>query len=194
MAGLPLREYRFKISYKQRSDKDLMRLFTDKGDIDAYTELYVRYYKSIYKFFVWNTGNKEIAADLNQSVFEKLFTAPHLFDSKKNFRVWLYSIAKNRWKNEVRSLSIDAKHRKIMANNIELSTQEAEIEEPDSTRLAMIQKSMSLLSELHREIIVLKYSNNLTIDEISQVLQCSQGTVKSRLFNAIKKLKNIIHE
>ena len=52
-----------------------------------------------------------------------------------------------------------------------------------------VQKAIAQLSESHREVIVLKYSENLTIKEMSQILDCSEGTIKSRLYYALSHLR-----
>jgi len=55
-----------------------------------------------------------------------------------------------------------------------------------------IRLAINDLSPNHREVMILKYSSNFTIAEISEICGCSEGTVKSRLFYAIKKLKSIL--
>lgn len=182
------------LSIKNRSDEELMQLYISNGDSASYSELYNRYSRPLFKFFFWNSRNTEISADLKQNVLLKLYTDPHLFDPSRNFKVWLFSIAKNFWKNEIRSIATANKQLEIVRKN----TNEQQTDElntvSDTSRLNNIYKNMAQLSELHKEVIVLKYSSNLTITEISEVLECSEGTVKSRLFNAINNLKKIIHK
>ena len=62
----------------------------------------------------------------------------------------------------------------------------------NQNKIVQMNNAIGQLSEIHREMIILKYSNNLTIKEISQVLACSEGTVKSRLYYAINNLKDLI--
>ena len=181
-------------SIKNKSDEELMRLYISDRDSASYSELYNRYSRPLYKYFYWNTRNTEISADLRQNVLLKLYTDPHLFDPSRNFKAWLFSIAKNFWKNEIRNKAAANKQLDIASKNTYGQQTEDLNSGPDPSRLNKIYKNMALLSDIHKEVIVLKYSSNLTILEISEVLECSEGTVKSRLFNAINKLKKIIHQ
>ena len=182
------------LSITNRSDEELMQLYISKGDKASYSELYNRYSKPLYKYFIWNTRNTEISADLRQNVLLKLYTDPQLFDPSRNFKVWLFSIAKNFWKNEMRNMAIANKNLEIASKSPYAQQTDDQSFVPDVLRLNKIYKKIDQLSDIHKEVIVLKYSSNLTITEISQFLECSEGTVKSRLFNAINNLKKKIHK
>lgn len=194
MTGLPPMAQRENLTVHKPTDEELMDRFISNGDKDAYTELYIRYQNSLYKYFVWNTGNKDWAADLAQTVLIKLYTRPEMFDTGKKFKVWLFTMAKNCWRNEVRGLAVAQKHMDTVREKFYVQNDQLEEREEDTARLKAIHESLGQLGDMHREVIVLKYSNNLSIEEISQVLQCNIGTVKSRLFYAIKKIQNIIKE
>jgi len=136
--------------------------------------------------------------DIAQNILVKLFHKPTLFDTSKNLKVWLFVAAKNYIKNQHRNISTRSAHLELLKSTTN-SIQETDQSSVNNTRLQQMQNSIKQLSEDHREVITLKYSNNLTIQEISEVLECSQGTVKSRLFYAIKKMRaqiltNKIHE
>ena len=175
------------------SDEELMERFTIHGDREDFAEIYKRYFGLLYKYFVWTDRNEGKASDLAQNVLLKVYVAPHLYDSSRSFRVWLYSVAKNLWKNELRGISVTKKH---LENIRALTYSEEDTSDLDTQRkrLEEVRASLDKLTELHREVIVLKYSNNLTIHEISKIMDCSEGTVKSRLYHALKNLRTLIQQ
>lgn len=168
-----------------------MRLYADTKSPEVFAIIYQRYFISLSKYLNWLIGDIEQAKDIAQNIFIKIHNKPSLFDANGNFRVWLFIIAKNQWKNVLRNKTL----RKKKHNEFSTSFRPEENEKlPDDVNLKKIRlnKAMEGLSDNHREIIVLKYSNNLSLKEIAGVLNCSEGTVKSRLFYALNNLKDLI--
>jgi len=177
--------------YKHLSDEKLMVLFTQKKSSLIFTVIYKRYFKALYKYLFWLTHDMESAKDIAQVVFIKVYEKPELFDVSKSFKVWLFSIANNNWKNYLRKQSNQRKLLKKVGG-FELPSVIIDDEVDDDNRMKEVKKVIEYLSDDHKEVVVLKYSENLTIKEIAQVLNCSEGTIKSRLFYALKKIqKNI---
>ncbi len=168
-------------------DQKLMHEFTSSGSREVFSLIYQRNHEDLFRFATWLSGDAELARDITQNVFLKVFRKPQLFDPNKSLKVWLFSIAKNQWKNEIRYRSI----RKAEEPAESLSS--LQVEEPVfNAKKHLVQKALNHLSFDHKEVVMLKYSNNLTIAEISDYLECSEGTVKSRLFYALKKLREEI--
>lgn len=172
------------------SDEDLLRNFSATHNRQSFDVLYSRYFRSLWKYLKWLSHETDGCADIAQNIFLKLYEKPEICDPNRNFKVWLFSSAKNLWKNEIRNRSTRQEHLRSLA------TQEAKYPEDTDTqsaRLAAISKAIEGLNETHREVFVLKYSNNLSIEEIAEICQLPQGTVKSRLFYALKQLKNKVN-
>ncbi len=150
---------------------------------EAFAVVYHRHFLPLCKYLTWLTQNREQAKDLAQITLLKIFQEPQLFDPARPFNVWLLVVAKNRWKNDLREGSIRNRHLTTFAGLLPAQISPTDQEAKD-TKLKAIERAMSQLSPSHREVVVLKYSNNLTLNEISQVLDCRLGTVKSRLFYA----------
>jgi len=182
---------RFKQEYIKLSDEALMEIFVKHQDKAAFICLYKRYFVPLSKYIAWLSNDWEQGRDIAQNIFLKVYQKPSLFDSLQNFKIWLFSIAKNRWKNELRNATVRSQHRLLASLETEKVLPEYEIEETNKNRIKLDQIQLALedLSEAHKEVFVLKYLNNLTIKEISEICECSEGTVKSRLFYALKKLK-----
>lgn len=168
-------------------DEELVTLFVNSQDEKAFSCLYQRYFLSLTKYLGWLINDRNQAKDIVQNIFLKIYQSPTLFDTSRHFKTWLFVIAKNQWKNELRSQINREKHSKILA----LQPQDT-AETKEDNRLKNLSKALEQLSESHKEVFVLKYSNGLTIREISQVLSCSEGTVKSRLFYALRKTKEVL--
>jgi len=180
-----------KQSHHNISDEQLMRLYSSTKKAEIFTTVYKRNFKSLVKYLVWLCGDSDEAKDISQNIFMKVYNKPHLFDASKNFKVWLYSIAKNNWKNYIRRQSNQSK---LMTEVKNINLPSVEIDEQlfSEDKFRQVRSAVDALSESHKETIILKYSNNLTIKEIAGILNCSEGTVKSRLFYALKKLKKEI--
>lgn len=173
----------------KKSDEELMRQFSLSRSDEYFSELYQRYFVSLAKYLSWLCGNKDQGQDIAQSIMLKIYQNPLLFDSSRNFKVWLFSISKNQWKNEIRDEAVRKKHLESLR-----IVEENEPEQIDhKEKLSLLEAALSKLSESHREVFILKYSNNLSIKEISKVCALSEGTVKSRLFYALKNLKDQVH-
>ncbi len=176
---------------KDVSDEELMRLFINHREDGAFTQIYQRYFVSLSKYISWLIQDVGLAKDIAQDVFVKIHNSPQLYSPDKCFKVWLFTVAKNQWKNSLRS---NKQRRKKIMEFSKLAIIDAPKDQPNGNQNKIVQMNNAIgqLSEIHREMIILKYSNNLTIKEISQVLACSEGTVKSRLYYAINNLKDLI--
>jgi len=165
-----------------------------RGDASAFSELYDRYSKRLLFYFYRELGgDEEKAQDFLQEIFLKIVEKHALFDTEKKFSTWIFTVAYNMCKNEYRRLEV----RKIVENNVEMEAishdNESEYHQVEKqTDQKMFERA--LLAQLekfddgHRSTFLLRYQQNLSIKEISEVLACSEGTVKSRLFYATRKL------
>lgn len=172
------------------SDEVLMAIFIKSRKPEVFSQIYSRHFVALSKYLTWLCQDTGLGKDLAQNIFIKLYTAPYLFDPAQNFKIWLYSIANNRWKNEQKSTVTRAKYTDLIGqywSNTEQTEAEAE---QKKHHLWSVREAISQLSQRHQEVIALKYSSNFTIQEISQILNCSEGTVKSRLFYALNRLKD----
>jgi len=179
---------------KSYSDADVMTSFIRDRDPGVFSIIYKRHFDDLGRYLFWLTGNSELAKDITQDIFFKVYDSPELFDPSKSFKVWLFSIAKNRWKNHLRQSSNQLKLLKKIADS-HVSSVLINDTAVNDKKIKKIRNAMNQLSEQHRDVVTLKYSNNLSINEISEILNCSEGTVKSRLYYALKNLQKLVkHE
>ncbi len=170
------------------SDEKLMSLFRSNGDDALFTVIYERYFNALCRFLAWLLDEPEQAADLAQNILLRVYQRPHLFDPKRNFKVWLFSIAKIDWKNHLRNEATKQRHSQSAVRHWQ-QLESSHPRDEHQAQLQLIRQAIQQLSEQHREVVILKYTRNLSIAEISEVLQCSTGTVKSRLFYALRQLR-----
>ncbi len=179
----------FSPSYKKSSDEVLMQLIAE-GKKTAFNELYQRYSKKMHFFFYKMLGyDTDKANDFVQDLFLRLIEKPHLFNTEMRFSSWLYSIAGNMCRNEYRKISV----RKEIKTDADLDHFHYEQEQTSasidfSKFKGALKKELDELEPDHKLIFLLRFQENLPINEISKIVQCPEGTVKSRLFYSIKKL------
>jgi RNA polymerase sigma factor (sigma-70 family) len=176
--------------YKAFTDEELMQMIA-KGDSMAFEELYDRYSKPMVNYFcrmLWK--DREKAQDFMQDLFTKIVNRPDQYDSSRNFKTWLYSIANNMCKNEYRKQEVRKNTVKMTHENIKVYD-----ESQEKSRLMdaevfneMLDKELEELEEVQRSTFLMRFKMDLSIKEIAEIHQCSEGTVKSRIFYTLKKL------
>lgn len=172
------------------TDEKLIKQYL-KGDEKSLEILIKRYLKPIYSFVYKNIGNSEMAEDVTQETFVKVWKNLKKFDKNKSFKSWLFTIAKNN------SIDFLRKKKTVSLSSLEESLPDKnnfinDIEQKDSIK--KIHNVLQNLSPNYRAVILLKNESNLTFREIATSLGEPLNTIKSRYRRAIFALKNIISE
>lgn len=183
----------FRQKYAKLSDEKLMECI-QRADMSAFNELYDRYSRRLLHYFFRELGgDQDKAQDFLQEIFLKIVQKPELFDTERKFSTWMFTVAYNMCKNEYRCLEV----REAFQTNITAEVVSRDCEhEYHKAEQNVDQKRFerALLAELEtfddglRSAFLLRYQQNLSIREIGEILGCSEGTVKSRLFYATRKL------
>lgn len=166
------------------SESEILTL-VQKGDREAYQEIVVRHMRSAYYLALAFVHNHQDALDLSQEAFIKAFRKIKKFDTKRPFFPWFYRILKN--------LCIDHyKHRRRL-NEVPLeNVRVLEVEHEDREMKKALWKGIDELPDEQKEIIVLRYFQQLSYQEIAEILDKPIGTVMSSLYYAKKRLKGIV--
>ncbi|GHU60416.1 ECF RNA polymerase sigma factor SigW [Clostridia bacterium] len=167
------------------------------GDDSAFEDLVREYEKKIYNLCLRMTGNPDDAFDLSQETFVKAYRALSAFKMESAVSTWLYRIASNTCLDFIRK-----RNRVIFFTLSQSRDDEEEIfaEIPDNSynpekvfESAQIREAVAAallgLPPKHRQIVVLREINGLSYAEISEILEISEGTVKSRLARAREHLR-----
>lgn len=157
----------------------------EQGDPRAAEELIKMFYPDILRYCLWHAPNRSLAEDAVQETFLKAIRYFDRYTHKGKFRSFLYQIAANT------CIDMQRKNR-----NPDISLEESEIDplysEPAfeiiHSDLALMQLVEGLPAE-QREIVLLRFGQDLTLREIAEVLHLPLRTVQSRLRSALKKLK-----
>jgi len=163
------------------------------GDAVAFESLFNKYKKLVYRTAYLITGDREEAKDIMQEVFVAVWKWRRTFDPEKGeFTTWLQRITVNecsrkRKKRRIAFLSLEEKENKgcCPGDPAELP-EDIMISKEEYERLMM---ALSSLDTKHRSVLVLRFFNELSYDEIARVVGVSLGTVKSRIHYALKTLR-----
>ncbi len=169
-----------------------MQLIGD-SDTTAFNELYDRYSrKLLFYFYRMLGGSQQKAQDFVQDLFLKIIEKPERFDTRKNFSIWLFSVAYNQCKNEYRRISVRNDHaQKLLYSNEYSDTDSAKQmdEKIDRRKLQeALNRELRKYDPPSRHVFLLRFQENMSIKQISEITGRKEGTVKSKLFYMIKKL------
>lgn len=176
-----------------------------QGDMDAYNQLILRHQGKIYAMILNMIRNDADAWDLSQDVFIKAWKALPSFENRSLFSTWLFRITHNVVYDWVRKRKIESSGELndeiFNRDRIDLSakTAPALIESPDealsnSELRIKIGAALEKISPEHREVVILKDVQGLSYKEIADVMECTLGTVMSRLFYARQKLQTLLKD
>lgn len=173
-------------------DQALVERFR-KGDREAFTELVVRYQRPIYNAAFWILHSADDARDIAQAVFLKV--AEHLdeYDSQRRFFSWIYRIAVNESLNLLRRNGHEeALGEEVDLPGLESANPEARARAAERTR--DIERALLSMSAADRTVIVLRHFSECSYQEIAQILEIDEKTVKSRLFEARNRLRHLLQD
>lgn len=161
------------------------------GDREAFAELVVRYQRPIYNAAFWILRKAEDASDVTQDVFVRIAERLGEYDAQYRFFSWIYRIAVNEALNRVRR----NEREEPLDDEVELpDTVRAgpERSASDAEQTARIRAALMRLSTSDRTVITLRHFSELSYQEIGQVLDIDEKTVKSRLFEARQRLRQML--
>jgi len=188
---------------EEASDERTLVRQAQGGDLAAYDELMRRHQERIYATLYHMTANHEDANDLVQESFIKAFQVLPSFKGDSSFFTWLYRIAVNKTINFLKQRQ---KRVHLSLNDLDLNAEHdpdlvALISEKTPRRdlnLAELQEKLNAallkLSEEHRLAVTLHDVQGLSHEEISRIMDCNIGTVRSRLFYARQQLQALLSD
>jgi RNA polymerase sigma-70 factor (ECF subfamily) len=173
------------------------------GDVRAFDQLINKYRERLFAIVYNLTANREDASDLTQEAFIKAFRSIRHFKGDSSFFTWLYRIAVNASLTHLkrsrlrRFFSFETLHEDISQS--ELIEALADKMQSDKPALAKelqekLNEALQRLSPNHRTVVVLFEIEGLSHQEIAQVMECSEGTVRSRLHYAKQQLQSYLQD
>ncbi len=167
----------------------------DAGLLD---ELITRYQHRLMRYLLYLTGNREMAEDLFQEVWMRVLVRGAQFNGKARFDTWLFTIARN--------MVIDLKRKRTMSSLDELFEGGGDDDRPMGFEIAddepspfdrfanledreRIVAGLLKLETIYREVLVLRFHEELSLEEIAKVTKAPLSTVKSRLYRGLATIK-----
>lgn len=169
-----------------------------RQDAALLDQLIVRYQHRLMRYLLFLTGSREMADDFFQEVWMRVLTRGGQFNGKARFETWLFTIARN--------LVIDHRRRRTMSSLDELFEVGSEDDRPLAFEVAdqdptpfdhlsivedreQIAEALLHLDTLYREVLVLRFHEDMSLDEIAKVTRAPLSTVKSRLYRGLAAIK-----
>ena len=178
--------------------EDLIRRF-QRGQPRAFEALYDRFKDYVYRTALFVTRNGDEAEDATQEAFLDVLRAlpNYQVEGPARFETWLYRVTVNRCRSRMRRKRLPSAEWDDMEERLERIPEKAPQHQPEKEtlrqeRAVALWKSVDSLSEGHRAVILLRYQQEMSYGEIAQTLGISEGTVKSRLYHAHRKLKSAL--
>jgi RNA polymerase sigma-70 factor, ECF subfamily len=170
----------------------------DAGLLD---DLIVRYQHRLLRYLLYLTSSRELADDLFQEVWMRVLVRGAQFNGEARFDTWLFTIARN--------LVIDQRRKRTMSSLDELFEGSGEDDRPMSLEIAdheptpfdrfsnledreQIAAALMTLDTLYREVLVLRFHEELSLEEIAKVTRAPLSTVKSRLYRGLAAIKPVL--
>ncbi|WP_372368681.1 RNA polymerase sigma factor [Candidatus Uabimicrobium sp. HlEnr_7] len=179
-------------------DNELIELF-QQGEIQVFEILVERYSSRIINFLYRLCWHRELAEDLAQESFIKLYRSLNRYETEGNFKAYMFTIAKNVWIDFLRSkkgkteLKKQAGDSEIIFENLKSTEPSVEDMVYYKEKLELLETTVNQLSEEQKMVFML-YHDDMKYAEIAEILSIPEGTVKSRLHHAFNKIKKVLFE
>ena len=167
-------------------------------DSELINDLIERYQYRLFRYLVSLTGNRDNASDIFQETWIRILERGHQYNKKWKFESWLFTVARNLFIDKTRrdrnSVSLDEVDDSTFVNSRHNRTDEA----PPAKALARsetsekVQASMLRLSPAYREALVLRFQEELTLEEIARITAAPLSTVKSRIYRSLEMLRDLM--
>ncbi len=162
------------------------------GNLDLMGLLFERYHRPLFGFLYHTTGQVAHSEDLVQTVFYRMLKYRHTFSGDGEFRTWMFHLARNVVndafkKNQKTSYQPDMAP--LLDNEAQAPEAEAKMEVEEQNK--ELHRALQLLSNEHREVLILSRFQELSYIEIAEILKTTEGNIKVKVHRAMKELKEI---
>ena len=175
---------------KHLSDQQLM-LIVQSGDYSPASEIFDRYSSRIYNFAYRFLRNAEAAEDAMQDVFMKMLKRAHQYNGESKLSTWLFSITANhcvdflrKIENKVNKETVDVLYEVPAPDS---DSPDKRMEQEDAEK--QVEELLGILTPDQRQAILLARYQGMSYAEIAQVVGCSEGAVKTRIFRGMEAMK-----
>ncbi len=178
---------------EELSDSEIVAMCKDElpSDLTAYRELLRRYEGLVYNTCAKYIGSSQDAEEVAQDAMIQVFHKIHQFEGRSAFKTWLYKIVQNYCRNRISKLARKREGREAYQKQVG-DLEAGHVEEPESSLVAeQVESAMNKMKEKEREILVMKFTTGMTIQEISEVMDIGLSAAKMRLYRALDSFKTL---
>ena len=175
---------------KAITDNALM-IKVKEGDLDKLGLLFERYKKPLYGFFYGLNRDGELCEDLVQNVFFRILKYRYLFRGEGEFKTWMFHIARNVNNDHFRKNKLNAKDSIESWQDRLGSDENRSTEIQQDEEMQILSMAMDRLPEDKREILLLSKFQEKKYKEIGEIIGCTEGAVKVKVFRALQELKEV---
>jgi RNA polymerase sigma factor (sigma-70 family) len=159
------------------------------GDVGKLEQLFDRHHRPMFHFFLHLTSSRTVAEDLVQEVFYRILKYRHSYQPETSFRAWLFQVGRN-----VHLDYVDKRK-----GEIALPEEVAELRGPElppdrqaqkKQEAVLLRRALAALPREKREVLIMSRFLELKYEEIAAVLNCEVGTVKVRVYRALRELSD----
>jgi RNA polymerase sigma-70 factor (ECF subfamily) len=178
-------------------DTKSLALGLRRRDPELLDRLIEQYQYRLFRYLLYITGNRERAEDFFQETWIRVLERGHQYDGKSKFEAWLFSIARHLvidWQRQKKTQSLDT-----LVNPDEDAPVEFAGDDPSPLHLMLTQESevtvhasLEKLPAIYREVLLLRFQEELGLAEIATVLSAPLSTVKSRLYRGLEDLRGLL--
>ena len=181
------------MSDPEKVDDQVLVRQVQRGDKLALDRLVDRYHGPLSQFLERMLGDPETAAEVTQEAFLRMIRALPRYQPKAKFSTWLYTIASNLARDELRRRHLRADRTVELEEADRTPVAEPQLSVADQAlarvERAEVRRALAELSPEHRTAVLLHYYNGFSYKEIAEISGCTIGTVGSRLHYAVKHLR-----
>lgn len=175
------------------TDNALMLKVKD-GDLDRLGLLFERYKRPLYGFFYGMNRDANLSEDLVQNVFVRILKYRYLFRGDGDFRTWMFHIARNVNHDNFRKNKMQMKDSLEHWQERLSTTDNRSTEFEKDEEMQLLSMAMARLQDDKREILLLSKYQDKKYKEIGEIIGCSEGAVKVKVFRALQELKEIYRQ
>lgn len=179
------------------SDDDLQLQLISRvaeGDREAFRELYSAYEQRLYSYLIKMLSDKTEAEDLVVDTMFTVWKDAKRFRRRSKLSTWIFGIAHNKALNAIRSRARHASDQLDTATQAPDYRPTPEDSAEASVLRTKLQRALARLTAEHREVVEMTFFEGFSYEEIARIVSCPVNTIKTRMFHARKKLKELLSE
>ncbi|HEY9006755.1 MAG TPA: sigma-70 family RNA polymerase sigma factor [Ohtaekwangia sp.] len=167
---------------------ELLMEAVKNGDLQQASVLFERYNKRIFNFLARMTMDRALAEDLTQNVFLRMIKYRNSYREGARFQSWIYQVARNIFSDHYQA------HKNKFSDFVDVEKVSDNLYDPDESQRIdeqeqLLQRSMAMLSEEQRELLVLTRFQHMKYEEVAVIMDTTVANIKVKVHRAILKLR-----